>query len=150
MEYRSVISTPKKQKKTNFFHTTSVVPPEQDFRTGDFVILKDDQGNQDQAPVWRFDNKTLLQRFNTGKIRIILINFCLLKDFSNYFFDLSAGKDENGDTLYKSANLFSGYIASNRHRYVSVAVKFVSSEGNATVVKVVKNTSDDQAHNNNP
>ena len=150
MEYRSVISTPKKQKKTNFFHTTSVVPPEQDFRTGDFVILKDDQGNQDQAPVWRFDNKTLLQRFNTGKIIIILINFCLLKDFSNYFFDLSAGKDENGDTLYKSANLFSGYIASNRHRYVSVAVKFVSSEGNATVVKVVKNTSDDQAHNNNP
>ena len=70
MEYRSVISTPKKQKKTNFFHTTTVVPPEQDFRTGDFVILKDDQGNQDQAPVWRFDNKTLLQRFNTGKIMI--------------------------------------------------------------------------------
>ena len=86
MEYRSVISTPKKQKKTNFFHTTSVVPPEQDFRTGDFVILKDDQGNQDQAPVWRFDNKTLLQRFNTGKIRIIVINFFSQKDFSNYIF----------------------------------------------------------------
>ena len=45
-----------------------------------------------QAPVWRFDSKTLLQRFNV------------------------AGKDENGDTLYKSANLFSGYIASNRTR----------------------------------
>ena len=77
MEYRSVISTPKKQKKTNFFHTTSVVPPEQDFRTGDFVILKDDQGNQDQAPVWRFDNKTLLQRFNTGKIIIVINSFDL-------------------------------------------------------------------------
>ena len=49
-----------------------------------------------QAPVWRFDSKTLLQRFNV------------------------AGKDENGDTLYKSANLFSGYIASNRTRYVII------------------------------
>merc|ERR1712020_273957 len=56
---------------------------------------------------------------------------------------------ENGDTIYKSANLFSGYIASNRQRYVSVAVKFVSSEGNATVVKVVKNNSSSDDHQNN-
>ena len=102
------------------------VPPEQDFRPGDFVILKDDQGNQDQSPVWRFDNKTLLQRFNV------------------------CGKDEHGDTLYKSANLFSGYIASNRHRYVSVAVKFVSSEGNSTVVKIVRSGSSDDQNSNNP
>jgi hypothetical protein len=123
MEYRMAVSTPKK-KKTNFFHTTSLVPADQDFRPGDFVILKDDQ-NQDQAPVWRFDNKTLLQRFNT------------------------AGQDDHGDTIYKSANLFSGYIASNRQRYVSVAVKFVSSEGTATVVKVVKNNSSSDDHQNN-
>merc|ERR1711935_1034385 len=84
------------------------------------------ESNQDQSPVWRFDSKTLLQRFNV------------------------AGKDENGDTLYKSANLFSGYIASNRTRYASVAVKFISSEGNATVVKVIQSASPDQQDGINP
>merc|ERR1719225_500447 len=81
--YRSVVSTPKKAKKASTFHTTSIVPTDQDFRPGDFVVLRD-ESNQDQAPVWRFDSKTLLQRFNVS------------------------GKDENGETLYTSANLFSG------------------------------------------
>ena len=93
--YRSVVSTPKKAKKATTFHTTSIVPTDQDFRPGDFVVLRD-EANQDQAPVWRFDSKTLLQRFNVS------------------------GKDENGETMYTSANLFSGYIASNRNRYVPI------------------------------
>jgi len=123
--YRSVVSTPKKAKMANKFHSTQIVPTDQDFRPGDFVVLRD-ESNQDQSPVWRFDSKTLLQRFNV------------------------AGKDENGDTLYKSANLFSGYIASNRTRYASVAVKFISSEGNATVVKVIQSASPDQQDGINP
>merc|ERR1712153_255246 len=73
--YRSVVSTPKKAKMANKFHSTQIVPTDQDFRPGDFVVLRD-ESNQDQSPVWRFDSKTLLQRFNV------------------------AGKDENGDTLY--------------------------------------------------
>jgi hypothetical protein len=123
--YRSVVSTPKKAKKANSFHTTSIVPTDQDFRPGDFVVLRDEQ-NQDQAPVWRFDSKTLLQRFNVS------------------------GKDENGETLYTSANLFSGYIASNRTRYASVAVKFISSEGSTTVVKVIQSASPDTQDGINP
>jgi len=123
--YRSVVSTPKKAKKANTFHSTSIVPTDQDFRPGDFVVLRD-ESNQDQAPVWRFDSKTLLQRFNVS------------------------GKDENGETLYKSANLFSGYIASNRNRYASVAVKFISSEGSSTVVKVIQSASPDQQDGINP
>jgi len=123
--YRSVVSTPKKAKKASTFHTTSIVPTDQDFRPGDFVVLRD-EANQDQAPVWRFDSKTLLQRFNVS------------------------GKDENGETLYTSANLFSGYIASNRNRYASVAVKFISSEGSSTVVKVIQSASPDQQDGINP
>ena len=105
--------------------TTNLVPPEADYRPGDFVVLREET-SQDQAPIWRFDSKTLLQRFNVS------------------------GKDENGETLYKSANLFSGYIASNRQRYLSVAVKFVSSEGNSTVVKVIQSASSDQQKRSNP
>ena len=73
LDYRSVISTPKKPKKPPAaFHATSLVPPEQDYRPGDFVVLRE-ENNQDTAPIWRFDSKTLLQRFNV------------------------AGKDENGN-----------------------------------------------------
>ena len=102
-----------------------MVSPGQDFRPGDFVVLRDET-NIDQAPIWRFDSKTLLQRFNVS------------------------GKDENGETLYKSANLFSGYIASNRERYVSVAVKFISSEGSNTTVKVIQSASADLQQRSNP
>jgi hypothetical protein len=93
-EYRSVISTPKKPKKS--FQSTIIVPPDQDFRPGDFVIMANEK-DQNQAPIWRFDSKTLLQRFNVS------------------------GTDDNGEFLYKSANLFSGYIATNR--YESTFVK---------------------------
>ena len=116
MEYRSVIPTPKKVKKVSSFHTTTIVPPDQDFRPGDFVMLREDKAN-DQAPIWRFDSKTLLQRFNV------------------------AGRDDTNEVLYKSANLFSGYIAANRQRYVSVAVKFISSEGSNSTVKVIQSAS---------
>ena len=124
IEYRNVVSTPKKPKKSGISET-SLVPPDADYRPGDFVVLREET-NQNQAPIWRFDSKTLLQRFNVS------------------------GKDELGETLYKSANLFSGYIASNRQRYLSVAVKFVSSEGNATVVKVIQSASSDQQKRSNP
>ena len=124
VEYRSVVSTPKKPKKSGISET-SLVAPDADYRPGDFVVLREET-NQDQAPIWRFDSKTLLQRFNVS------------------------GKDDSGETLYKSANLFSGYIASNRQRYLSVAVKFVSSEGNATVVKVIQSASSDQQKRSNP
>merc|ERR1719412_2158584 len=123
--YRSVVSTPKKKPKKSGISETSLVPPDADYRPGDFVVLREET-NQDQAPIWRFDSKTLLQRFNVS------------------------GKDENGETLYKSANLFSGYIASNRNRYASVAVKFISSEGSSTVVKVIQSASPDQQDGINP
>ena len=75
LEYRSVISTPKKPKKSAAFHSTSLVSPDQDYRPGDFVVLREDT-NKDEAPIWRFDSKTLLQRFNVSE------------------------KDENGKTFY--------------------------------------------------
>ncbi len=96
------------------FQTTSIVPPDQDFKPGDFVVLRDEQ-NHDKSPIWRFDSKTLVQRFNV------------------------AGTDETGAYLYKSANQYSGYINANRHKYVSLAVKFVSSDGPDTVVKILSN-----------
>jgi hypothetical protein len=40
-EYRSVISTPKKPKKS--FQSTIIVPPDQDFRPGDFVIMANEK-----------------------------------------------------------------------------------------------------------
>ena len=46
--YRSVVSTPKKAKKANTFHSTQIVPTDQDFRPGDFVVLRD-ESNQDQV-----------------------------------------------------------------------------------------------------
>merc|ERR1712021_151534 len=48
--YRSVVSTPKKAKMANKFHSTQIVPTDQDFRPGDFVVLRD-ESNQDQSPV---------------------------------------------------------------------------------------------------
>jgi hypothetical protein len=62
---------------------------------------------------FRFDSKTLLQRYNPEQGR-------------------------NGEYLHKAANLFSGFVASNRDRYVSVSVKFVASDNGAYVVKVVQ------------
>ena len=46
--YRSVVSTPKKAKTANKFHSTQIVPTDQDFRPGDFVVLRD-ESNQDQV-----------------------------------------------------------------------------------------------------
>ena len=46
--YRSVVSTPKKAKKANTFHSTQIVPTDQDFRPGDFVVLWD-ESNQDHV-----------------------------------------------------------------------------------------------------
>ncbi len=115
-EYRNAVSTPKKPKKSAGsvpFQTTSIVPADQDFKPGDFVILRDEE-KHDKAPIWRFDSKTLVQRFNVS------------------------GNDENGEYLYRSANQYSGYIPTNRHKYVSIAVKFVSSDGANTVVKILK------------
>ena len=124
LDYRSVISTPKKPKKQPAaFHSTSLVPPEQDYRPGDFVVLRE-ENNQYTAPIWRFDSKTLLQRFNVaGKDENGKNDFSLLgtRVWKSCFI-------LSGDITYKSANLFSGYIASNRQRYISVAVKFVSNE----------------------
>ena len=45
---------------------------------------------------------------------------------------------KNGEYLHKAANLFSGFVASNRDRYVSVAVRFMTTENGAYIVKVVK------------
>ena len=61
----------------------------------------------------RFDSKTLLQRYNP-----------------------EPGK--GGEYLHKAANLFSGFVATNRDRYLSVAVKFVSSENGSYIVKVIQ------------
>ena len=55
VEYRSVVSTPKKPKKS-VLQTTSLVAPDADYRPGDFVVLREET-NQDQAPIWRFDSK---------------------------------------------------------------------------------------------
>lgn len=116
-QYRSVVPTPKKQKKLMPSQSsTNLVPNGQDFRTGDFVILRDDLDG-DKAPIWRFDSKSLLQRYNPTN-------------------------DATGDTLYKAANLFSGYITTNRNRYLSVAVRIVAMDGNnVSVVKICKTSS---------
>jgi hypothetical protein len=45
---------------------------------------------------------------------------------------------KTGEYLHKAANLFSGFVHSNRDRYLSVAVKFVSSENGSYIVKVIK------------
>ena len=60
--YRSVVSTPKKAKMANKFHSTQIVPTDQDFRPGDFVVLRD-ESNQDQVCKSTF----LIQR-RRGKI----------------------------------------------------------------------------------
>ena len=70
---------------------TSIVPKDQNFQKDDFIVRINDFKN-DEAPIWRFDGIDMLQRFNIS------------------------GKDENGDSLFKSTNLFSGYMTSNRHR----------------------------------
>lgn len=124
LDYRLAVSTPKKPKKSGL-PMTHLVAPNEDYRPGDFVVLHE-ESNLEQAPIWRFDSKTLLQRFNV------------------------AGKDENGYTLYKSANLFSGYIASNRQRYISVAVKVVSNENNSIIVKIIQSASPEQTPGSNP
>ena len=63
---------------------------------------------------YRLDSKTLLQRYNPLP----------------------------GGDLHKSANLFTGFVQSNRERYASVAVKFVSVDSNSYTVKVIKSASD--------
>merc|ERR1719317_1791129 len=95
---------------------TQLVPEGGEFKTGDFVMLTTD-ADKDSAPIWRLDSKTLLQRYNP----------------------LSGG---GGDSLHKSANLFTGFVQSNRERYASVAVKFVSADSNSYTVKVIKSASD--------
>merc|ERR1719312_786191 len=92
---------------------TQLVPDGQEFKTGDFVMLSTD-AEKDNAPIWRLDSKTLLQRYNP----------------------LPGGGD-----LHKSANLFTGFVQSNRERYASVAVKFVSVDSNSYTVKVIKSAS---------
>lgn len=121
---RQALKTKTKRKKNFFFFpTTSLVPADQDFSRGDFAILKED-AHQDQTPVWRFCNETILKRFNV------------------------AGRDDHGDTLYKSVHR----LATNHHnrqQYTSVAVQFVSSEGNTIVVKIVKTNASSDDHQNN-
>jgi len=97
---------------------TQLVPEGQEFKTGDFVMLTTD-AERDNAPIWRLDSKTLLQRYNP-----------------------LPGSSSNGDCLHKSANLFTGFVQSNRERYASVAVKFVSVDSNSYTVKVIKSASD--------
>ena len=70
---------------------TIIVPKDQNFQKDDFVVRMDDS-NKEEAPIWRFDGTDMLQRFNI------------------------TGKDENSESLYKSTNFFSGYMTSNRQR----------------------------------
>ena len=78
--------------------------------------IKIQQALKNELFLFRLDSKTLLQRYNP----------------------LSGG---GGDSLHKSANLFTGFVQSNRERYASVAVKFVSVDSNSYTVKVIKSAS---------
>lgn len=123
---------PRKLTNPVFQGTTNLVQEGQDFKPGDFVVLKED-ALRENAPIWRyvvflaknhpqsfdfqlfycrFDTRTLLQRYNPEQ-------------------------RENGEYLHKSANLFSGFVSCNRDRYVSVSVKYLFSECDFCVVKVV-------------
>ena len=58
------------------------------------------------------DSRTLLQRYNPVS--------------------------EGSSTNHRSASLFSGYTASNRGNYVSVAVRYITSSKDQVTVKVIK------------
>ena len=119
------LSSPKKQKKAAAGSSsssssamisgqvTSLVPDGEDLRTGDFVVLVSDL-DRENAPIWRLDSKTLLQRYNA-----------------------TAEPGGNG-FIHKSANLFAGFTAGNREKYSSVAVRFVSVESSTTSVRVIQ------------
>ena len=72
--YRSVVSTPKKAKKANTFHSTQIVPTDQDFRPGDFVVLRD-ESNQDQVCKYTFLMKTSPKGFLTSKCDLRRIGY---------------------------------------------------------------------------
>jgi len=81
---------------------TALVGDGQDFTIGDFVVLKEDVGKA-EMPIWKFDSKTLLQKFTMTQ-------------------------SVNGDITYQSANLFSGFVPWSRAKYSSVAVAYVTKD----------------------
>ena len=44
----------------------------------------------------------------------------------------------NGDTVYRVANLFTGFVFCERAKYISVAVQFISIQKKNEVVKIVQ------------
>jgi hypothetical protein len=63
------------------------------------------------------DSKTLLQRYNPEQT-------------------------PTGETVYKVANLFSGFAFWERARYISVAVQFVSIQKKNETVKIIQKEGD--------
>ena len=101
---------------------TKLVPDSEDLKTGDFVVLTTDL-DRENAPIWRLDSKTLLQRYN-------------------------ASSEPGGGYVHKSANLFTGFTTSNREKYSSVAVRFVNVEtGGTTTVRVIQRGGRDNSAN---
>lgn len=88
---------------------------------GDFVSLKTDTGREN-APLWRYDCYGTMQKYNSLQ-------------------------SQAGNYLHKSANIFNGYIASDRDKFDSVAVKYVHADSTAYTVKILM--SDKQGANTN-
>ena len=79
---------------------TELVPDEEDFKVNDFIVVKEDIGKEN-FPLWKFDSKTLLQKFT---------------------------KRSDGGNGYEAVNLFAGFVPWNRAKYSSVAVNWVAPD----------------------
>lgn len=98
---------------------TQVVLSGEPLNNGDFVVLKTDSGCEN-APLWRYDCYGTMQKYNSLQ-------------------------SQAGNYLHKSANIFNGYIPSDRDKFDSVAVKYVHADSTTYTVKVIMN--DKQAAN---
>lgn len=78
----------------------------EDFKVGDFLVLKG-EGSDPHSALWRVDGKTLIQKYE-----------CF----------------EKPNNKYKNVSTYSGWTASTRHKYQSVAVKMVKQSAKETVV----------------
>lgn len=100
---------------------TVIVAAGQPLKNGDFVVLKTD-ADRDNVPLWRYDCHGTMQRYNPLQ-------------------------SQAGNYLHKSANIFSGYIQSDRDKFVSVSVKYVHADATSYTIKVNKKQDANKAVN---
>jgi len=94
---------------------TEIIPDNQNLKIGDFVVLTT-ESKKDNVPIWRYDCHATLQRYNPFYL-------------------------PTGTYLHKSANIFSGFIQSDRNKFTSISVKFLSADSTTYTVKVLSKSS---------